>query len=109
MAYFLDDATVLPPNEPMISGKEAIRKSTAAMFAQPGFSIKWKNEKTELAVTGDFGYTMGKYELAMRDMSDTTGKLITDKGKYLTVWKKLPNADWQVAADMYSSDLPVAK
>ena len=33
----------------------------------------------------------------------------TDKGKYLTVFKKQPDGSWKAVADMINSDLPLAK
>lgn len=38
-------------------------------------------------------------------MNDPKGKPMTDKGKYLTVFKK-QGADWKAVQDMFSSDLP---
>jgi len=34
-------------------------------------------------------------------------KPITDKGKYLTVFKKQADGNWKAVADMVSSDLPL--
>jgi len=39
-------------------------------------------------------------------MKDASGKTISDKGKYLTVWKKEADGDWKVLVDTYNSDLP---
>src|SRR3990172_10002750 len=66
-AYFLEDAVVLAPNEAIVSGKEAIRKMVGEMFAMPGFAIKWQPTKVEAARSGDFGYSLGTYELSMND------------------------------------------
>ena len=102
-AYFLEDAVVLAPNEEMASGKEAIRKLVADLFAIPGFAIKWQPTKVEAARSGDFGYSLGTYELSM---NDPKGMPIADRGKYLTVWKKQADGSWKVAADMFNSNLP---
>ena len=37
---------------------------------------------------------------------DTSGKAISDKGKYLMVWKKQADGAWKVLFDMSNSDLP---
>ena len=39
-------------------------------------------------------------------MRDASGKTISDKGKYLTVWKKEADDTWKVLLDTYNSDLP---
>jgi len=54
-----DNATILPPGTPTISGKEAIRKYVSEAFATPGFSITWKTEKIEVSKSGDLAYSTG--------------------------------------------------
>ena len=101
LSYFLDDATVMASNEPIISGKEAIRTKLAELHGMPGFSVKWHPDKVE--ASGNLGYSIGKYTLTM---NDDTGNPVTDYGKYLTIWKKQKDGSWKVSADMFNSDLP---
>jgi len=103
VAYYADDAVVLAPNAPMANSKEAIRKMMGEMFAMPGFGLKWQATKVEAARSGDFGYSLGTYEMTM---NDPKGKPVTDRGKYATVWKKQADGSWKVAVDMFNSDLP---
>jgi len=35
--------------------------------------------------------------------------ITTDKGKYLTVFRKQPDGSWKAVADMINSDLPLAQ
>ena len=102
VSFYTDDATVLPPNSPAITGKEGIKKAFTEMMGAPGFSLTFQSSKAEVAKSGDVGYTQGMYEMTM---NDTKGKPMTDKGKYLTVWKK-QGGDWKAVEDMFSSDLP---
>lgn len=105
IAYYTDDAISMPPNEPLASGREAVRKAMGAMFALPGFSLKWQAAKVEVARSADIGYSQGTYEFGM---TDPKGKPIMDHGKYLTIWKKQPDGTWKVAVDTFNSDVPVA-
>jgi quercetin dioxygenase-like cupin family protein len=50
------------------------------------------------------GFTTGTYEMAM---TNAAGLPATDKGKYITVWKKV-NGAWKVVADTATSDSPAA-
>jgi len=102
-AYFLEDGVVLAPNEAIVTGKEAIRKKLGEYFAMPGFGIRWQPTKVEASRSGDLGYSMGTYEMAL---NDPKGNPTTDHGKYVTVWKKQDDGSWKVAADMFNSDLP---
>lgn len=103
MAYYTDDPIMLAPNVPMAVGKEAIRKAFAPNFDIPGFSAKWRPSKIEVARSGDIAYAIGTYEATM---NDPNGNPVTDKGKYVEIWKKQADGSWKVAADMFSSDLP---
>ena len=104
LAFHADDAITLPPNEPQANGKDAIRKLYEGMFAMPGFSISWQAGKIEAAKSGDLGYSMGTYEMAM---NDPKGNPMKDHGKYLTVWRKQSDGSWKSAADMFNSDVPM--
>jgi ketosteroid isomerase-like protein len=103
-SYLLEDDVMLPPNEPMLIGKEAVRKAMTAFFAMPGFAVKWQPTKVEAASSGDFGYSLGTFELSV---NDPKGMPMPDRGKYLAVWKKQPDGSWKVAAESFNSDLPL--
>jgi ketosteroid isomerase-like protein len=98
MSYFAADATAYPQGMPATTGTDAIRKEFGAMSSAPGFSLTWTPNKADVAGTGDIGYTAGAYEMAMGGA--------TDKGKYITVWKKQTDGQWKVMEDIFNSDAP---
>lgn len=104
ISYYSDDAVLMPPNIPTLTGKEPIRTLWKSMLESPAFSGGWKATKVEVARSGDLAYVSGNYEFNEKDES---GKPITDKGKYLEVWRKQADGSWKCVADMFSSDLPV--
>jgi ketosteroid isomerase-like protein len=103
ISYYSDDAVVMPPNIPTLTGKESIRTLWKSMLGSPDFSGGWKAAKVDVARSGDLAYVSGTYEFNEKDDS---GKPMTDKGKYLEVWKKQADGSWKCVADMFSSDLP---
>jgi uncharacterized protein (TIGR02246 family) len=103
ISYYTDDAVVMPPNIPTLTGKEPIRSLWKSMLGSPSFSGGWKVTKVEVARSGDLAYVSGNYQFNEKDDS---GKPITDKGKYLEIWKKQADGNWKCVADMFSSDLP---
>ena len=103
VSYYSDDATLLPPNEPMAKGKQAIRASWAALLV-PGVSVSWQVSKVEVSRSGDLAYLIGVYVVTMKDPQ---GKPATDHGKLLEVWKKQADGKWKAVADTYNSDLPM--
>jgi ketosteroid isomerase-like protein len=101
-SYYADDATVLPPNAPLITGKDAAQKSWAAMLV-PGNSVSWTTEKVSSSTSGDMAYTQGAYTATM---AGADGKPMSDTGKYLCVWKKQADGTWKSVEDVWNSDLP---
>lgn len=102
-SYYADDAIVMLPNIPTLTGKDAIRNLWKSMLESPTFSGGWKATKVEVAQSGDLAYISGDYEFTEQDDG---GKPITDKGKYVAVWRKQADGTWRCVADMFNSDLP---
>ena len=105
VAFYTDDAIVLPANDKIATDKDAIRKTIGDPLAAPGFSVKWQTAKVEVARSGDIGYSQGTYELTM---NDPKGKPVSDRGKYVEIWKKQADGTWKCAVDTFNSDLPAA-
>jgi uncharacterized protein (TIGR02246 family) len=103
LSFFAEDGVSLPPNAPMVTGKEAMRKGLSEAMANPGFALSWQADKVEASRGGDLAYSMGTYQ---GTMNNAKGKPVTDHGKYVTVWKKQADGTWKVVADIYNSDLP---
>lgn len=103
ISYYTDDAVVMPPNIPTLTGKEPIRALWKSMLESPSFSGGWQATKVEVARSGDMAYVSGNYEFKE---TDAGGKPMTDKGKYLEIWKKQADGSWKCVADMFNSDLP---
>lgn len=105
VSYYSTDASVLPPNAPIVTTKEGIRKTWGDMIASPGFVISWKATKVEVAKSGDLGFVSGTYEFTMNDAG---GKPMTDKGKYVEVWEKQADGKWKCGTDTWNSDMPAS-
>jgi uncharacterized protein (TIGR02246 family) len=102
IAYYSDDAIVLPPNATSAATKEAIRNVWKDMFASPSLVISWQPTRVRVGKSGEMAWVRGRYELTKNDAS---GKPIDDRGKYLEVWEKQTDGNWKCAADMWNSDL----
>lgn len=103
VAAVAENGSILPPNATILTGSEAIRKWASDMMATPGFAVSWQPNTVEVSTAGDMGYTVGTYKLAMHGAQ---GNPVTDRGKYVTVWKKQPNGKWKAVADIFNSNLP---
>lgn len=103
VAYYADDASLLPPNAPIVTGKQALRAAWKD-FLVPDLSLSWEPTKVEVSRSGDLAYLVGTYQLTMKGPQ---GKPATDKGKLVEVWKKQADGNWKVVADIFNSDLPL--
>jgi ketosteroid isomerase-like protein len=101
VAFCDEQASMLGSNMPIATGKDALAKAIANDFTNG--DLTWRANKAGVARSGDLGYTSGTYDLNFKDAS---GKAASDKGKYLTVWKKQAGGGWKVLFDMFNSDLP---
>jgi uncharacterized protein (TIGR02246 family) len=100
MSYYVDDALMMPPNIPTLTGKDSIRTLWKSLLEAPGFTGGWK--ATRVDVSADLAYVTGTYEITE---TDDSGKPMTDKGKYIKNWKKQRDGSWKCVADMFSSDV----
>lgn len=103
VSYMADDGETLAPNEPAASDKAAIKASWANLLGLPGLSIHWVPRRVQVAESGDLGFTSGTYMLTY---NDANGQLVSDRGKYLEVWKKV-DGKWKCLSDAYNSDVPL--
>jgi ketosteroid isomerase-like protein len=116
-SYYADDATVLPPNGPVLASRDAEQKAWAEMLV-PGNSLSWTPVTVKSAASGELVYVQGTYTGSFKGpegkaVADTLAKALQaddqddEAGKYLEVWKKQVDGGWKAVEDMWSSDLPV--
>ena len=98
VTYFTADASQYPPGMPVLKGRDAIAKVMTEMSKAPGFALSWTADKAEVSASGDLGYTTGNYQMTMGG--------VTEKGKYVTSWKKQADGSWKVVEDIFNADEP---
>ncbi len=105
LSCYSDDASVFPSNGPIATGKEAIRAVWSQMFETPGFALSWDISKLEVSRAGDLAYAHGTYESMV---NDAAGNPVTERGKWVGVYKKQADGQWKMVADIGNSDGPAA-
>jgi uncharacterized protein (TIGR02246 family) len=102
-AVYTEDAKLLPPNSPLVTGKQAIQA-----FWQGGIDMGIKGatlQTVELEEHGDTVIEVGTYTL---DIQPEGADLMKDQGKYVVIFKRQTDGSWKLATDMFNSDLPAA-
>ena len=101
VSFYADDASALPFNGPIATGKEQIKQLWSGLMAKPGYSLTFAPTKIDVAKSNDLAYEVGTFELKM---NDSQGNLTTTPGKYVVAWKKQSNGDWKAELDIFNTD-----
>jgi len=102
-AFYAEDAEVLPPNHALVGGRAAILEFWMGMAAAAlNFSVL---EAKRIEESGDLAYASGVYELTL---SPPGSAKISDKGKYVVVYRRQPGSAWKAVADIFNSSRPAA-
>jgi uncharacterized protein (TIGR02246 family) len=105
LELFDDNAVVYRRNQEPVKGKDAIRQSILSdKQMNPKQVNEWKTERVEVASSGDLAVEYGTFT-ASNLGADGQG---TDKGNYVTVYRKI-DGKWKVVADIGNSSKPAEK
>lgn len=96
LAYAAEDA-VLMRNDKLTIGKEALMASFEKNKSASGeVSLTWKPDFVDVSLSGDLGYTYGKY---VYTSTDTLGQSKVFEGVFHTVWKRKADGNWKFVWD----------
>ena len=98
-AFYAPDAVLLPPNQPAVEGREAIRAALQGLMDAGVTSIKLTTQK--VWSTGALAFARAQYTLSM---VPPDGVPVEDTGKSLVCYRRQPNGSWRAILDMFSSD-----
>jgi ketosteroid isomerase-like protein len=99
-AWFAPDAVTLANGKAPVVGRDAI--AAQATWSPRTYHLTWTPEGARMGPSGDMGFTWGHYRGVSKDQE---GNPVTTSGRYLTVWKKQPDGQWNVELDA-SNDSP---
>lgn len=97
-ALYTEDATVLPPNHPPVTGRANIKAYFAAFPPMSAFEIP----VVEIEGRGDLAFVRGTYSLTI---SLEGAAPITDTGNWMDLRHKQADGSWLIARDMWNSDV----
>jgi ketosteroid isomerase-like protein len=102
LSNYVEDASLLPPDEPIVRGQVNIREWFAKRIATPGYSASFAPTTVVVAKSGDIAYELGTFRVTVDDES---GKSVEYSGKHLVTWEKR-GGHWKVAAESINRDSP---
>jgi len=98
--FWANDAVMLPPNLPVLSGKDAIREYVTGAASIPGFKISWEPVSAQISTSGDMAYMI---ERNVVEVDGPDGDKIITHGKVVTVWRKGDDGEWKNVVDMWNA------
>ncbi len=101
LVYYTDDASLLPPDAPTASGKEAIRAVWTQLLANP--AVSWQTTRVEVSSAGDLAYATGTYEITVDASEDNP---VSEIGKWVVVLKKQSDGTWKQIVGIFNTDQP---
>jgi len=107
VGHYADDAYFVAPGVEGTEGSTPIRQVYADASTDPAFDVQLTVTKVDVARSADMAYARGKFTEEYTDKK--TGKVMTDSGSYLTVYRKQDDGSWKAVEDFAAADPDSAK
>jgi len=104
MAFYADDAILMPSAVPQVKGKAAITEEWQHILDIPGLENTSTLTGAAVSSSSDMAYTIGTYRLQMTGQDGTT---VTEPGKWVAVWRKQADGKWRIIVETYNTDIPL--
>jgi uncharacterized protein (TIGR02246 family) len=100
-ALYTEDAILMPPNQPIVQGRESI------LAFSKSFPTVTEYESTvvEIYGYGDIAIVRGKGLMTIA--LEGAQELIKETIKYIEIRRKQDDGSWLIAIDIWNSDLPL--
>ncbi len=102
-AIYADDATLMPPHNDILRGREAIER-----FFRKGIGMgqhDFRIETLEVDARDDLAYEVGRFQ---RKISTVRGDELTDTCKYVMLWRRHPEG-WRPQSDIWNTAGPTER
>jgi len=101
IAYWTDDAVVLPPGLPAVVGKPALREYVQASLRIPGFRITWTSSDVRFSPDGNLAYMFSQNAVTI---NGADGQPATTRGRAVTIWRRDSDDVWRCAVDIWNAE-----
>ncbi|MBS1814670.1 MAG: nuclear transport factor 2 family protein [Acidobacteria bacterium] len=101
--WFAPDAVMLNNRRAAVMGRTRI--AAEANWKPEDYQLTWVPQGAQMGPSNDMGFTWGHYEGRSKDKN---GQPVVISGRYITVWKKMPDGKWKVAMDASAEEPPEA-
>lgn len=100
--FVAEDAVILPPSRPAISGSAAINEFVKSLLDAGLNEITV--QQIDLQHAAGLVIEIGYYTM---QAEAEAGKALADKGKYITSWRRQADGEYRITSSIWSSDVNV--
>jgi len=104
-AFVADDVVMMPPGEPAVRGKTAMREWYAG-FLEAFSTTSLMLDDREVFVGEGWAVELGSFEWGLAPVAG--GAPLLDRGSYLQIWGEQPDGRWEFQREIWNSSLPAA-
>ena len=100
MVLLTDDVVLMPPNEPSLKGKAAVRAWYDQFLTQLRTSDLTITDR-EVLIGGEWATELATFEWVVAPVGG--GPAVADRGSYVQVWHHEPDGRWHFAREIWNS------
>ena len=98
-SFYTEDASLMPPNQPLVKGRPSIEAYWRGAFEQGVANLQLR--AVESSTAGTLGFEAGTAVVTVK----TPGGVIKETSKYVVVFKRT-DTGWKMAYDIFNGDAP---
>lgn len=102
ISYLADDAVMMPPNEPAVSGSTAIGEWVRSFMSQ--FTASLEYGSSDITVSGDWAIERYAGTLTLTPVGG--GDAVEEVLKGIHVYRRGDDGTWKMVYDVWNSDAP---
>ncbi len=100
--FVTDDVVWMSPGDPLLIGKEAIRRWDEPLFDR--FTFEYTFSSDEVVVAGNWAFERGAFALTL--IPKAGGESFHASGKYVWIWQRQADGSWKNARAIWNRDSP---
>ncbi len=100
-AAYTDDAMLILPNQPTVSGKPAVRAWLRKLCENREVTFRYENVSAKVPDGGVIGYTVSRYDVTI---TRSDGSRFAERGRWAQVWHRAGDREWRLMLEAVAAD-----
>jgi uncharacterized protein (TIGR02246 family) len=104
LKVFTDDVVNMPPGQPVLKGKVALRAWAKETIFDAASKMKLVPKGSEIQISGDWAFQPGSYVFDFTPKGG--GATVSEVGKFINVFQRQPGGAWKYHRVAWNTDKP---